>query len=333
MDPSELEAARAGSEEAFGRLVEPHRRELLSHCYRMSGSLHDAEDALQESLLRAWRGLAGFEGRSSLRTWLHRITTHACLDSMSGSRLRSLPPWLSAAADPRGEMAAPSSEPIWLEPFPDGLLEEGASNPEVRYSARESIALAFLVALQSLPPRQRATLLLRDVLGFAADEVAELLDTSVAAVNSALQRARETLDAREPSQQSTAADDDRQRDLLRRYVRVWEEADVDALVALLREDATLSMPPYSAWFAGAEAIVRSLRQMVLPPEARGRFKLRVTRANGLAALGAYARAEDGTFRPMAIHLLALRDGRIARITAFLGNIPFARFGLPETPQG
>jgi RNA polymerase sigma-70 factor (ECF subfamily) len=331
VESADLQAALSGNEDAFGRLVAPLRRELLSHCYRMSGSLHDAEDVLQESLLRAWRGLPSFEGRSSLRTWLHRITTRACLDSLERRPLRSLPPWLSEAADPRVEMSAPNAELSWLEPFPDALLEEGQPNPEVRYSARESVALAFLVALQSLPPRQRAILLLRDVLGFGAEEVAALLETSVSAVNSAVQRARETLEAREHRHPAEAAlEDAEQRELLARYVRAWEEADVDGLVSLLREDATLSMPPFAAWFAGVSAIARSLRQMVLPPEARGQFRLRPTRANGLAALGAYARADDGTYRPRALHLLALRAGRIANITAFLGEVPFARFGLPET---
>jgi RNA polymerase sigma-70 factor (ECF subfamily) len=326
-----LRAARAGDEGAFRRLVDPHRRELTAHCYRMSGSLHDAEDLLQESLLRAWKGLAAFEGRSSVRTWLYKVATSACLDAVDRRRPRALPLDLGPPADPDAPMPPPRLEPVWLEPCPEALYEDASPSPEARYGARESVALAFLTALQLLPARQRAVLILRDVLGWEAGECAELLDDSVASVNSALQRARATVASRAEKKHHAPlrADSHETASLLARYVRAWEEADVDALVALLHEDATLSMPPLPAWIRGATAIGASIRAMVLPPEARGRLRLVPTRANGLPALAAYQRdAASGEYRAGAIHVLEIAGDRIEAITAFLDPSLFASFGLP-----
>ncbi|MBS2028459.1 MAG: RNA polymerase subunit sigma-70 [Deltaproteobacteria bacterium] len=314
-----LDAARAGDEGAFRKLVEPFRRELTAHCYRMSGSLHDAEDLAQESLLRAWRGLGSFEGRASLRTWLYRVTTRVCLDSLDMKAPRLLPMDYEAANKP---FAPPRMEPVWLEPCPPELYADALS-PDAAVSARESVALAFLAALQRLPARQRAVMILRDVVGYEASEVAELLEMSVAAANSALQRARDTLS--KPAE--TPAPDASTRALLERYVRAWETADVELFVQLLHEDATLAMPPIPTWLQGAAIIGPAVRGMVLPPEANGRFKLVLAEANGLPALAAYEKRDDGSFAPASLHLLNIREGRVASIDAFMDPTLFALFGL------
>lgn len=319
-------AAVLRDEQAFRRLVEPYRRELRAHCYRMSGSLHDADDLVQESMLRAWRGLAGYEGRASLRTWLHRVTTNACLDALDKRGARVLPRDVGTPSDPSAEMA-PDAELTWLEPAPDALADTTPVSPEARYDARESIALAFLTALQHLPPRQRAVLLLRDVIGHDAAECAEILETTVVSVNSALQRARETLAAR-PSA-VPPKEDGATSALLARYVHAWEQADVGALVSLLREDATLAMPPYAGWMQGRAAIGASIGAMVLPPEARGTLSLVPIRANGAPAFAMYARdAATGELRAAAIHVVTVEDGAIRAIDAFLDPTLFPRFGLP-----
>ena len=334
MPSDHLAAARGGDDQAFARLIGPFRRELRAHCYRMSGSLHDADDLLQESLLRAWKGLVGFAERSSLRTWLYRVTTSACLDALDHRAARTLPAELGPAiVDASVPIGPPRLDPIWVEPCPDELWVDDAASPrspEARYSGRESVALAFLVTLQLLPPRQRAVLVLRDVLGWQASECAELLDLTVAAINSLLQRARETLEARATAQRDAQPNvfSDATRSLLARYVAAWEGADVSALVALLRDDATLSMPPLSDWLAGAAVIGASLRQMVLTPGAAGHFRLIATSACGLPAFAAYQRDEAGVLRAASLHLLALDGDRIAAITAFLSPSLFAHFGLP-----
>lgn len=322
-----LAAARAGDESAFDRLVAPYRRELRAHCYRMSGSIQDADDLLQESLLRVWRGLAGFEGRASFRTWIYKVTTHVCLDRLETRAARHLPADLGPPLrDGRG-IGTPREDPIWLEPCPADLYA-GPSSPEARYSQREGVALAFLTALQVLPPKQRVVLLLRDVVGWEASECAELLETSVASVTSALQRARETLAARGerrptlPADAATAA-------VLARYVRAWEHADVDELVALLHEEATLAMPPYAEWLIGAGAIGAAIDVMVFQPAGPGVFRLVPTEASGAPAFTAWRRdPARGELQPMGVHLLEVEGGRIAAMVAFLDPALPPRFTPP-----
>ncbi len=255
-----LEQARSGEEAAFERLLSPHRRELHAHCYRMLGSVHDAEDALQDTLLRAWRGLSRFEGRSSLRTWLYTIATNTCLAQIARRPKRVLPIDYGPATDPHIAPGEPIVESVWIEPYPDEILgvEDGLADPAARYERRESLELAFVAALQHLPATQRAVLVLREVLGFSAKEAAESLDTTVAAVNSALQRARAAVGERVPeeSQQATlrALGDDSLRELVDRYVDAWERNDVQAFAAMLTEDATFAMPPLASWYEGREGI-------------------------------------------------------------------------------
>jgi RNA polymerase sigma-70 factor (ECF subfamily) len=332
IEPSTLDDARRGDDRAFARLIEPFRRELLAHCYRLSGSLQDADDLLQEGLLRAWRGLGSFEGRSSLRTWLFKVTTSACLDALEKRPRRVLPEDVGPAAVPGTGPSPAAGEPAWVEPWPDTAGEEDLrASPEARYALRESVTLAFLVALQLLPAKQRAVLLLHDVVGWKASECGELLDLSVAAVNSALQRARETIDRRAPTlrEASRAAKDEKTAALLARYVAAWETADVDALVSLLREDATLSMPPLPQWLRGSKEIGVSLAEMVLVPGSAGAFRLAATRANGLPAFAAYRRDDaTGEYRPFALHVVEVVDGRISSIVAFLDPAFHRAFGLP-----
>jgi RNA polymerase sigma-70 factor, ECF subfamily len=284
------------TEEAFLREVAPFRAELLAHCYRMLGSAHDAEDALQDALLRAWRALPRFRGESSLRGWLYRIATNASLDLIERNRRRVLP------IDVGGE-----SEPVWLEPFPDVGL---------RYELRESVELAFVAALQQLPATQRAVLILRDVLGFSAREVAEALEATVDSVNSALSRARRTMKARGPerSQQATlrSLGDDRVRALVARYMDALDRGDVDAIVGMLADDATWSMPPYPQWFQGHEEI----RAFLVDGPMRERWRHAAAYANGQVAVCCY-RFEDGAFVPAVLDVLTLRGDRIAAVTAFV----------------
>jgi RNA polymerase sigma-70 factor, ECF subfamily len=353
-----LEAARASDEGAYRRLVEPHRRELLAHCYRMLGSVHDAEDALQDALLRAWRGLGRFEGRSSLRTWLYRIATNTCLDAIARRPRRLLPADTAPAADPSEGPGQPLVEAVWLEPFPDERLgvSDGSAAPEARYELRESVELAFIAALQHLPARQRAVLILREVLGFSAREVAGTLETTTASVNSALQRARAAVSERLPerSQQATlrALGDDGLREVVERYVDAWERRDVEAVVAMLAEDAALAMPPLATWYRGREAIAAFLAGW--PLSGAWRWRHLPAHANGQAAVACYAwDPGDGTYRAFALEVLALEGRRIKEICAFVtrsalvsdrgvyANWPeqpnepakvvamFERFGLPD----
>jgi RNA polymerase sigma-70 factor, ECF subfamily len=324
-----LDAACAGDEEAFRRLVEPHRAELHAHCYRMLGSLHDAEDALQEALLRAWRGLCRFEGRSALRRWLYRITTNACLNALARRPKRVLPIDYGPPAD---EPGMPLSDPVWLEPYPDETLglEDGYAAPDARYEQREAVELAFVAALQHLPPRQRAVLVLREVLGFSAKEVSESLGTTVASVNSALQRARKTVDERLPekSQQATmrSLGDERVREIVQNFVHAFEQGDIDAIVGLLAEDATFEMPPSPTWYRGRDAVADSWLMPGGPPP---RLRYMPTRANGQPALGTYVlEAERSRYVPIALDVLTLRGTQIADITAFRTPEIFSRFGLP-----
>jgi RNA polymerase sigma-70 factor (ECF subfamily) len=317
-----LEAARGGDEDAYRRLVEPHRSELHAHCYRMLGSLHDAEDALQEAQLRAWRGLPRFEGRSSLRSWLYKIATNTCLDAIARRPRRVLPIDHGPAADPHDGPGEPLIESVWVEPYPDETLglEDGFAAPEARYEQRESVELAFIAALQHLPATQRAVLILREVLGFSAREVAESLDTTVASVNSALQRARKTVDERlpEPSQQATlrSLGDDGLREVVGRYVDAWEQGDVEAVVAMLTEDATFAMPPLASWFSGRDAIAVFLAGW--PLSGNWRWRQVPARANGQPALAFYSwDPEEKSYLPFALNVLTLRGAQISDVTAFV----------------
>jgi RNA polymerase sigma-70 factor (ECF subfamily) len=298
----------------------------------MLGSVQDAEDALQEALLRAWRGLPNFEGRSSLRSWLYRIATNACLTAIERRSKRMLPIEHGPAVDPASDIGPPLVETVWVEPYPDDGLEELAA-PEARYDARESVELAFIAALQHLPGTQRAVLILREVLGFSAREVAETLDTTPASVNSALQRARAAVEERTParSQQATlrALGDDRVRELVESYVDAWERGDVDAVVAMLAQDATFSMPPQAEWFHGRDAIAAFLPRG--PLAMRRRFL--PARANAQPAFGTYRWvAAEERFVANAIHVLTLRGSAIADVTCFLTPAVFPAFGLPAEPS-
>jgi RNA polymerase sigma-70 factor (ECF subfamily) len=342
-----LEAARAGNEDAFRRLIEPHRGELHAHCYRMLGSVHDAEDALQDALLRAWRGLPRFAGRSMLRSWLYKIATNACLDVIGRRPQRVLPVDFGPSADPHDAIKAPIAESVWVEPYPDQMFDLGERllGPEARYEQREGVELAFVAALQHLPAQQRAVLILREVLGFSAKEVADVLDSTVASVNSALQRARRATDERLPelSQQATlrSLGDERIQDLVETYMRAWEAGDVNTIVGLLTEDVTMAMPPMPTWFRGLEASTGFLRNFVFAGrEGRRelisfageerRMRLVPTWASGQPAFGNYQWNEEaGAYMPVAIQVLTLRGSRIRDITAFVTPTLLPRFGLPE----
>jgi RNA polymerase sigma-70 factor (ECF subfamily) len=326
---SAVAAAQAGDGEAFARLVDRHRRELRAHCYRMAGSMAEADDLLQESLIRAWRGLPGFEGRASLKSWLYRVATNTCIDVLASRAGRTLPRWLEEPTrDPRGPIAQ-RPEVLWLEPCSDELASAHAPSPEAAISARQSVALAFLVALQTLPARQRAVLILRDVVGMEATEVAEALDMSVAAANSALQRARETTGrARGEMALADRGLGERERATLARYVRAWETGDARALVAVLREDATIAMPPYAAWYQGAEAVGTLFEAQILPMVPGRRLFVVPTSLNGGPAVAVYARhPETGAMLPVALQVLTIDGDRVAAIDAFLDPSLPGRLGI------
>ena len=327
-----LAAARRGDEDAFGRLVEPYRRELHAHCYRMLGSAADAEDALQDALLGAWRGLPRFEGRSSLRSWLYTIATNACLRAIERRPKRVLPIDYGPPADPHDAIAEPLVESVWIEPLADVVLADLAT-PAARYEQREAVELAFIAALQHLPARQRAVLILRDVLAFSARETAEVLDTTPVSIDSALQRAHKAVDARLPerSQQETlrSLEDGDLKQVVEGFVTAWERADVDAIVSMLAQDAVFAMPPEPTWFTGQDAIGAFLAAIPLAPEAP-RHRLVSTWANGQVAFGHYSwRAEPKAFVRHAITVLTLRGTQIAEITIFRSAEAFAGFDLPE----
>ncbi len=333
-----LEGARRGQDYAFGRLVGPYWPELHAHCYRMLGSVHDADDALQDTLLRAWRGLPGFDGRRSLRPWLFKIATNVCLDAIASRPRRWLPTGYGSPADSGGDAPhEPLPEPVWVEPYPGRQLglADGYASPEARYEQREAVELAFIAALQHLPARQRAVLILRDVLGFSAKEVAAALGTTPASVTSALQRARQTIRARLPGQSQQAAmrslGDNRLRDLVRRLTDALEAGRVEVIVAMLAEDATFAMPPYPGWYRGRDALSKS---WLMPSEPPAGLRYVPTRANGQLALGAYKLdPQQGSYLPVALDVLSLRGTRITAITAFRTPQVFPRFGLPgKLPQ-
>jgi RNA polymerase sigma-70 factor, ECF subfamily len=322
-----LDAVRRGDEEAFRGLIEPYRSELHTHCYRMLGSLHDAEDALQEALLRAWRALPRFGGRGRVRPWLYRIATNVCLDALARRPKRLLPIEQGSAAGPEDDPGTPPTESIWLEPYPDREVgpDDGYATPEARYEQREAVELAFIAALQHLPANQRAVLILRDVLGFSGREVAETFETTTASVNSALQRARKTVDERIParSQQATlrSLGAKQVRGIVANYIDAWERGDVDALVAMLAADATFSMPPYPAWWRGREVIAAFAAEPV--------HRYLQTQANGQAANGAYRwDPRKGSYVAEALEVLTLEGTQVKDMTAFMTPELFRHFGLP-----
>jgi RNA polymerase sigma-70 factor (ECF subfamily) len=311
------------------RRLEQHRPELVAYCYRMLASPFDAEDAVQETFIRAWRGYERFEGRSALRSWLYRIATNVCLDMLSGKERRARPMDLGPARDPLGPVGEILPEVTWIEPIPDGAVVPAEADPAEVAVARETIRLAFVAALQHLPPRQRAVLILCEVLRWKASEVAELLETSVASVNSALQRARATLDATDASTTGPAAQlGEPERELLARYVAAFEAYDIEALTSLIHEDATQSMPPYELWLSGRDDIF----EWWLGPgiDCRGSRVLPTVAANGLPAFGQYKPSESGSgYDPWALQVLRLEDGGIAELTFFLATTTlFPLFGLP-----
>jgi RNA polymerase sigma-70 factor (ECF subfamily) len=319
-----LDSARGGDQDAWARLFEPYRSELLAHCYRMLGSVQDAEDALQDASVRAWRGIARFEGRSSLRSWLYTICTNTCLNAIAARPKRVLPVDYGPATDPHTRPGEPVVESVWIEPYPDELLgvEDGFAAPEASYEQRESVELAFIAALQHLPPNQRAVLILREVLGFSAKEVAESLDTTVASVNSALQRARAAVEERVPEQSQQATlrtlGDDEVRELVERYVDAWERCDVETFASMLAEDATFTMPPLASWYSGREGIAAWAAGWPLSGDWKWRTIL--TRANGQPAIGFYAwDDEQQTHLPFALNVLTLRGREVSDVTAFVAR--------------
>jgi RNA polymerase sigma-70 factor, ECF subfamily len=318
-----LQAARGGDEGAFARLVEPYRGELHAHCYRMVGSVHDAEDALQEAMLRAWRALGKFEGRSSLRSWLYTIATNTCLNLIARRPKRVLPLDYGPSFDPHDQgVGMPPVEATWVEPYPDqGLgLEDGYAAPEARYELRESVELAFVAALQHLPANQRAALILREVLGFSAQETAEALETTVASVNSALQRARKTVDEKLPEQSQQEClrrlGDDGVRDVVEGYMTAMAEGDVTKVVSLLAEDAAWSMPPLASWFTGRDELEGFLT--IGPLSGDWRWRHCRSQANGQPAVGSYCwHSGEGAYLPFALDVLAVEGDRIKEITSFI----------------
>jgi RNA polymerase sigma-70 factor (TIGR02960 family) len=323
--------ARTGDSDAFRELTEPHRRELQAHCYRMLGSLQDAEDALQETLLAAWQGLREFEGRAALRTWLYRIATNRCLNALRSAKRRTAKEWDLAEV----ETPEPSrlGEVVWLEPYPDALLEGVMKiplGPEARYQQTETISLAFVTALQVLPARQRAVLILREVLGYHATEVADMLDSTVESVNGALKRARAGLQRRLAPMGDRAAppapDSIAERALLANFVRAWESGDVDALVALLTIDVSVSMPPIPLEYHGREVVARFFASLM----RRRSHDLVPTRANGQPAFGAYLRAPSGGIRHgTGLFVLTIAGDRISALIRFDGSV-LRWFGLPRS---
>ena len=331
-EPGLLGASRQGDEDAFRLLIQPYRAAIHAHCYRMLSSLFDADDALQETLLRAWRALPRFQGYELLRPWLYRIATNVCLDALARRRKRGLPIEHGRPAGPNDEPGDQVAEPVWVEPYPDQAvgLDDGYASPEARYEQREAVELAFIAALQHLSASQRAVLLLRDVLGFSAKETAATLDTTVASVNSALQRARRRAGERMParSQQVTlrSLGDERVRAIVNGYLDAWERGDVAALAAMLAKDATFSMPPYPTWWRGREVIAAFAAEPI--------HRYLPTQANGQAANAAYRwDAHQGSYLAEALEVLTLEGTQVKQMTAFMMPAVFQRFGLPGKLPG
>jgi RNA polymerase sigma-70 factor, ECF subfamily len=315
--------------EEFASLTDPFRPELLAHCYRMLGSVDDAEDQVQETMLRAWRAYGEFEGRASLRTWLYRIATNSCLRALENSGRRPLPSGLGGPGEyPEAPLAPARPEVPWLQPIPDALVSSGFADPAEVVASRQSVRLALIAALQYLPARQRAVLILRDVLRWRAAEVADLLGTTTTAVNRMLQRARARLEQVAPDEdQIHEPADPADLDLLDKYATAFQNADIPAVMQLLRDDAVFEMPPEPTWFTGRELIVRFLQTRVLTEP--GRFQMIPTAANGQPALAAYLRDHDGVYRAHSICVLTIAGPRVARVTSFNDPGLFATFGLPQ----
>jgi RNA polymerase sigma-70 factor (ECF subfamily) len=332
-EPGTETKAPEHADRAFERLAEPLRRELKVHCYRMLGSLHEAEDAVQETFLRGWRSQDSFDGSGTFRGWLYRIATNVCLDALaSRKRRRRILPDQRAAATTDLPDGTPATDVAWLDPYPDSELDaiaDDAPNPEARYTAREAVQLAFVAVIQQLPPRQRAVLLLCDVLGWSAAETATLLGGSVAAVNSALQRSRETLAKQQRDGNQALTPNQAQQELLGRYLRAWERRDLDGFVSLLREDATYTMPPLPQWYAGREAI-RTFFDWAW--KLYGGFRLVTTAANRQPAFAVYSRAKaGGPWNAHSLQVLSLEQGEIAALTLYAKpDSPrlFQSFGFP-----
>lgn len=344
-ETARLDAARQGDSQQFGELTEPYRHELQVHCYRILGSLHEAEDMVQETMVKAWKRLDTYEGRASFRAWLYKIATNTCLDFLDQRRSRRLLPLdVRPASDPSTSILPPSVEMTWLEPFPDEWLRDtSAVNPEARYSDLESISLSFMTALQYLPPRQRAVLILRDVLDFSANETAEVLEITVSSANSALHRARVTLaqryHEREFESSASPANDERTQWLLDQFVQAWETADVEGLVALLKEDAMLAMPPSPSWYQGREAIRIFVTATVFGDagmfggKATHRWRLVRARANASPAFALYQRDEKNQYQAFGIHIVSYDIGGLSQIISFIDPSLPALFGLPAAFAG
>ncbi len=312
----------------FGALTEEYRRELLVHCYRILGSLEDAEDAVQDALIRAWRQIDSLRSQASLRAWLYKIAGNVSLNMLASRKARAMPTTITKPANPRDPLQAPVLESVWLDPLPDEYIAGVISSPEARYETKESVTLAFLAALQILPGRQRAILIMRDVLGWSTEEVSGLLDQSVPAVNSALQRARATMKKNYDKPEHRAdPDDERDAYVLARFVQAWETSDSASLVALLREDAILTMPPLPGWYRGRDSIREFLDLQLF---ADNQYRVMATRANGCPAFASYQRDAAGVYRPGAILILTLEQGQIAQLDDFLAldHRLFLRFNLP-----
>ncbi|HEX6444783.1 MAG TPA: sigma-70 family RNA polymerase sigma factor [Streptosporangiales bacterium] len=317
-------------DEDFLRQADAYRRELTAHCYRMLGSIQDAEDLVQETYLRAWRAYDRFEGRSSLRTWLHRIATRACLTALESSGRRMLPTGLGAPSADPGIPVEESHEVPWLEPVPDDLVSTDGSDPAAVATSKESIRLAFVAALQHLPPRQRAVLILRDVLQWRAAEVAEAVGVTTTAVNSILQRARAQIEQVMPTEETVSPPEDaEQRALLDRYVTAFENKDIDAIVSLFTSDAVWEMPPFPGWYHGPADIGR-LIDVQCPAKGPGDMRLVPTTANGQPAFGVYLLGEDGVHRPFQLQVLTIGEHGVTHVGVFFELGLFETFGLPES---
>jgi RNA polymerase sigma-70 factor (ECF subfamily) len=316
----------ATEQQDFPEATDPYRRELLAHCYRMTGSVHDAEDLVQETYLRAWRAYHSFEGRSSVRTWLYRIATNVCLTALEGRQRRPMPTGLGAPAGDPTVKVVENGEIPWLEPVPDVVLE--GADPLSVVTDRDTIRLAFVAALQHLPARQRAVLILRDVLRWKAAEVAEALETTTASVNSALQRAHATLEKANLSEDTVAEPTAEQKQMLDRYVQAFWDKDIEAIVSMLTKDAIWEMPPFPGWYQGPEAIGRLIDTQC--PGGEHDMRMLPTRANGQPAFGLYMRSIDGSFRPFHLQVLTLGPDGVQHVGAFFDRSLFALCGLPDS---